>query len=341
MKALICSSLGLFDNLSLRNVPDPVPDDDEVLIDIVVAALNFPEVLIIAGTYQIKPALPFIVGGEAAGVVCEVGRKVTSIKLGDRVALTGSVGAFAEKVIKKDHELVRVPDNMTFDVAAGFCVAYGTSYFALKQCGNVRTGDTVLVLGAAGGVGLAAVDIAHALGARVIAAASSDTKIEIAKSVGAHDGIRYDRDCLKERTKLLTNGKGADVVLDPVGGEASEQALRAIAWNGRFLVVGFAAGAIPHIPLNLALLKNCSICGVSFGAWAQRYPEICNRNFNELFDLYTDGLLQPLVSESFGLEDFRSAFASLTERRATGKVILRIRNESQEPWNNKASRKVG
>ncbi len=329
MRALVCSSLGSFDNLSVEGVADPAPGDDEVLVDVVAAALNFPDILIVAGKYQIKPDLPFVAGGEGAGFVSEVGRDVTGFKPGDRVAVVGSVGAFAEKILKKETELIRIPDSMSFDVAAGFCVAYGTAYYALKQCGDVRRGETVLVLGAAGGVGLAAVDISRALGARVIAAASDDSKLAVAKSVGAHDSIRYDRDSLKERTKLLTDGKGADVVFDPVGGDASEQALRAIAWNGRFLVVGFAAGEIPRVPLNLPLLKNCSICGVFFGAWAQRYADTYSSNFDELFALYGEGLLHPVVSESFVLGDFRGAFASLSERRATGKVILRIRDEIQ------------
>jgi NADPH2:quinone reductase len=329
MKALVCTSLGSYDALSVQEVADPTPANDEVLVDVVSAALNFPDILIVAGKYQIKPDLPFVAGGEAAGIVSEVGCDVTGVKPGDRVAVVGSVGAFAEKVIKKEHELIRIPDSMSFDIAAGFCVAYGTSYYALKQCGNVRKGESVLVLGAAGGVGLAAVDISRALGARVIAAASDDTKLAAAKSAGANDGIRYDRDSLKERTKLLTDGKGADVVFDPVGGDASEQALRAIAWNGRFLVIGFAAGKIPCVPLNLPLLKNCNICGVFFGAWAQRDMKSYNQNFDELFALFGKGSLHPVVSDSFALQDFRDAFATLSERRATGKVILRIRDEIQ------------
>lgn len=327
MKALVCSALGSFDNLSVEEVADPSPGDDEVVVDVVAAALNFPDILIVTGKYQIKPELPFVAGGEAAGLVSKVGRDVTGFKPGDRVAVVGSVGAFAEKILKNQSELIRIPDGMSFDIAAGFCVAYGTSYYALKQCGNVQKGETVLVLGAAGGVGLAAVDISRALGARVIAAASDDSKLAIAKSVGADDGIRYDRDSLKEQTKLLTDGKGADVVFDPVGGDASEQALRAIAWNGRFLVVGFAAGEIPRLPLNLPLLKNCSICGVFFGAWAQRYANSYISNYDELFAMFEEGLLHPVVSDTFTLADFRGAFASLSERRATGKVILRIGTE--------------
>lgn len=328
MKALVCSSLGSFNEMSVEDVPDPNPGDDEVIVDIAAAALNFPDLLIVAGKYQIKPDLPFVAGGEAAGIVSEVGRQVSSFKKGDRVAVVGSVGAFAEKIQKKENELIRIPNEMNFDVAAGFCVAYGTSYYALKQCGNVRSGETVLVLGAAGGVGLAAVDISQALGAKVIAAASDDGKLDLARSAGASECIRYDRDPLKEQTKLLTNGKGVDIVFDPVGGEASEQALRAIAWNGRLLVIGFAAGEIPRVPLNLPLLKNCSIRGVFFGAWAQRDPASYSENYDELFAMFDEGSLHPKVDEIYSLGDFQSAFASLAERRAKGKVILQIKNDT-------------
>lgn len=328
MRALVCTSLGSFENLSLKDVTDPMPGDDDVLVQVVSAALNFPDILIVAGKYQIKPNVPFVVGGEVAGIVIETGKNVLGLKRGDRVAGVGSVGAFAEKVLKKEGELIRIPDSMSFDTAAGFSVAYGTSYYALKQCGNLQKGETVLVLGAAGGVGLAAVDIAQAMGARVIAAASDDTKLALAKSVGADEGIHYDRNSIKACSKALTDGKGADVVFDPVGGDYSDQALRSIAWNGRFLVVGFAAGGIPSIPLNLPLLKNCSIVGVFFGAWAQRDEEPYNQNFAELFTMFEQGQLKPHVSDAFTLEDFRKAFACLAERRATGKVILRIQDES-------------
>ncbi len=326
MKALVCSTLGSFEDLSLEELADPTPAADEVVVDIAAAALNFPDLLIVAGQYQIKPELPFVAGGEAAGVVSEVGREVSGVKPGDRVAVIGSVGAFAEKVLKKENELIRIPDSMSLDVAAGFCVAYGTSYYALKQRGHLCSGDTVLVLGAAGGVGLAAVDISRALGAKVIAAASTASKLAVARAVGASDCIRYDRDSLKEQARLLTDGRGVDVVFDPVGGDASEQALRAMAWNGRFLVVGFAAGEIPRVPLNLPLLRNCSICGVFFGAWAQREAESYRTNFAELFAMFDEGLLHPEVRDSFAPDQFRSAFAALATRQATGKLILRMQD---------------
>ncbi len=327
MKALVCSSLTGYKNLSLQQLAEPTPAADEVLVDVVAAALNFPDLLIVAGKYQLRPELPFIAGGEAAGIVATVGSEVTSFKPGDRVALVGSVGAFAEKAVRKEHELIRIPDSMSLEHAAGFCVAYGTSYYALKQCGNVQPGESVLVLGAAGGVGLAAVDIARALGAYVIAAASSDDKLAKATEVGASQGIRYDKGAVKEQLKSLTEGRGVDVVLDPVGGDVSEQALRAMAWKGRYLVVGFAAGDIPSVPLNIPLLKNCTIAGVLFGGWAQRSPADSAKNFAELFDMVETGRLQPAVSESYALNDFRNAYACLAERRAQGKIILRIQED--------------
>lgn len=326
MKALVCSAIGSLDNLSVQEVADPIPAGDEVVVDVVAAALNFPDILLVAGKYQIQPEVPFVAGGEAAGVVSSVGRDVTALKPGDRVALVGSVGAFAEQALKKEHELIRIPDHMEFEIAAGFCVAYGTAYYALKQCGGIRSGQTVLVLGAAGGVGFAAVDISGALGANVIAAASNDEKLAICRQQGADHTINYGHEPLKERVKELTAGAGVDVVIDPVGGELSESALRATGWDGRFLVVGFAAGEIPQIPLNLPLLKNCSIQGVFFGAWAQRDVSAYLKNYAELFELLETRRLHPLVSERFKLDDYAAAYQTLSERRALGKVILELRS---------------
>lgn len=324
MKALVCNALGTVDNLAIENVADPVPGDNEVIVNVITAALNFPDTLIVAGKYQIQPDLPFVVGGEAAGVIAAIGASVDEFDVGDRIVAIGSTGAFAEKMVKPVNELIRVPDSMDFATAAGFCAAYGTSYYALKQCANLQQGETVLVLGAAGGVGLAAVDIASALGATVIAAASSDEKLAIAKKVGAADGINYEKEALKEQIKSLTQGKGANVIYDPVGGDLSEQALRCIAWNGRFMVVGFAAGDIPRIPLNLPLLKNCNICGVFFGAWAQREPVAFGENYKELFNLFEAGRLRPQICHEFAFDEYVDAFSTLTERRARGKVVLHI-----------------
>ena len=324
MKALVCKAVGTVGDLTLEAIDDPRAAEGEVVIDIMAAALNFPDTLIIAGKYQISPELPFVVGGEAAGVICEVGKGVDGFAIGDRVVAVGSTDAFAEKMVKPARELIRIPDSMDFSTGAGFCAAYGTSYYALKQCAGLAAGETMLVLGAAGGVGLAAVDIGQALGARVIAAASSDEKLATAAQAGAVEQINYATDSLKECAKEITERKGVDVVYDPVGGDLSEQALRAIAWDGRFLVIGFAAGDIPRIPLNLPLLKNCKICGVFFGAWAQRDPAGFAKNYQELFSMFEVGKLKPQVCHEFELDDYVQAFATLTERRARGKVIIKI-----------------
>jgi len=324
MKALLCKTLGTVGDLVIEETDDPQAGAGEVVMDVMAAALNFPDTLVIAGKYQIKPELPFVAGGEAAGVICDIGEGVDDFSIGDRVVAIGATGAFAEKMVKAAGELIRIPESMDFLTAAGFCAAYGTSYYALKQCANLKAGETLLVLGAAGGVGLAAVDIGQALGATVIAAASNDEKLATAVAAGATEKINYSTESMKERAKEITARKGVDVVYDPVGGELSEQALRAMAWDGRFLVIGFAAGEIPRIPLNLPLLKNCNICGVFFGAWAQRDPAGFANNYQELFTMFEAGKLRPQVCHEFELDDYVEAFATLTERRARGKVIIKI-----------------
>ncbi len=326
MRALRCHELGPADRLRIDTVDDPQPGKGEVVVDIVAAGLNFPDTLAIAGRYQVRPALPFTPGGEAAGTVSAVGDGVAEWQVGDRVIVGGSTGAFAEKILKQPQELTALPDSMDFVTGAGFMAAYGTAYYALKQRGNLKPGETLLVLGAAGGVGLAAVDIGAALGATVIAAASTDDKLDTACRAGASQRVNYSDDDLKERVKALTDGRGADVVYDPVGGDLSEQALRATGWNGRFLVIGFAAGSIPNIPLNLCLLKNNAIIGVFYGAWLEREPDANAQNLAELFALYEQGRLSPQVTQVFPLEHYVEAFATLTERRARGKVIFRIRD---------------
>ncbi len=324
MKALVCNDYGTVADLVLQEQDDPVAGEGEVVINVAAASLNFPDTLIIAGKYQIKPELPFVVGGEAAGVISDVGPGVDGFAVGDRVAAVGSTGAFAEKMIKTPAELVPLPDSMDFQTAAGFCVAYGTSYYALRQCGKLAAGEKLLVLGAGGGVGLAAVDIGQALGAEVIAAASSEAKLDLAFQNGATSKINYSEESVKSAAKQLTDGRGVDVIYDPVGGDLSEEALRAVAWEGRFLVVGFAAGEIPKMPLNLPLLKNCHISGVFFGAWAQRDPAAYFKNYEELFALHSAGRLSPHAHRVFELDDYADAFEELTSRRAMGKVILNI-----------------
>jgi NADPH2:quinone reductase len=326
LKALLCKEFGPAEKLELASLAEPRPQAGEVLIDNHAAGLNFPDTLAIAGTYQFRPELPFIPGSEAAGVVVDVGAGVDEFRPGDRVISSGNFGAFAQRQCRPAGEVVALPDSMSFATGAGFGIAYGTSYYALKQCAKLQAGETLLVLGAAGGVGLAAVDIGLAMGATVIAAASSDEKLDVACAVGAVHRLNYSARSLKDEIKSLTAGRGADVVYDPVGGDLSEQALRATAWGGRFLVVGFASGTIPRIPLNLTLLKNNAIMGVFYGAWAQREPAAYRQNMAELFALFETQKLHPLVSQEFKLEEYREAFSVLTNRRAKGKIIFNMKN---------------
>jgi len=324
MKALLCKEYGTADKLVIENVPAPEPGKGEVLIDIKAAGLNFPDSLTIEGKYQVKPPLPFVPGVEAAGVVREVGEGVTRFAVGDRLICTLSTGAFAEQAVVQESMALPMASNMSFEQAAGFCITYATSYYGLKQRANIQPGETLLVLGAAGGVGITAIQVAKALGAKVIAAASTEEKLDFACAAGADMRINYSTENLKEKVKELTGGKGADVIYDPVGGEFSEQAYRSIAWYGRYLVIGFAAGTIPKIPLNLPLLKAGDIMGVFWGGWAARDPAGSQQNFVELLQLVEDGVLNPITTEVYDFENFVDAFACLTERRARGKVILKL-----------------
>jgi len=324
MRALLCKELGTPEQLVIDDIAAPAPGPGEIVVDVRAAGINFPDTLIIQGKYQFKPELPFVPGGEAAGTVAAVGEGVTRYRTGDRVIALAPYGAFAEQMKVPADLTLPLPESIDFEAGAGIGTTFGTSYYALKQRARLQSGETLLVLGAAGGVGMAAVEIGKAMGARVIAAASSDDKLDFARSAGADERINYTADPLKERVKELTDGRGVNVVYDPVGGDYSEQALRATAWNGRFLVVGFAAGEIPKIPLNLPLLKGAQIIGVFWGAWAQREPQESAANFLELMSMFKDGRLEPRVTEVFAFEDYASAFRCLSERRARGKVILRI-----------------
>ena len=324
MRALVCSELGSADKLSVREVPDPQPDPREVVIDVRAAGLNFPDTLIIQGKYQFRPDLPFVPGGEASGVVSAVGSEVVGFSVGDEVMAMGVSGAFAEKWAVEAAAVIPKPASFGHRVAAGFGLTYGTSFYALKQRADLQPGETLLVLGAAGGVGSAAVGLGKAMGARVIAAASTDDKLAYATELGADAGINYTTDDFRDRVKELTGGRGVDVVYDPVGGSLTEPALRSLAWNGRLLVIGFAAGSIPKIPLNLPLLKGASITGVFWGAWTQRDPAASAANFAELFSMVESGALHPQVSAVYPLDGFVEAFGALTGRRAKGKVILEV-----------------
>ncbi|MCY1262086.1 NADPH:quinone oxidoreductase family protein [Metapseudomonas sp. CR1201] len=325
MKAILCKAFGPADTLVLEEIASPEPKKNEILIDVHAAAVNFPDTLIIEGKYQFKPPFPFSPGGEAAGVVAAVGEKVSHLKPGDRVmALTGW-GSFAEQVAAPSCNVMPIPKGIDFISAAAFGMTYGTSMHALKQRAKLQPGETLLVLGASGGVGLAAVEIGKAMGARVIAAASSAEKLEVARAAGADALINYSEESLKDRVKELTGGQGADVIYDPVGGDLFDAAVRSINWNGRLLVVGFASGRIPELPANLALLKGASVVGVFWGSFAQRQPQDNLANFQQLFAWYAEGKLKPLVSQTFPLERAADAINALATRQSVGKVVVEVR----------------
>ena len=325
MKAVLCKVLGPAQNLVLEEVADPRPKHNEILLEVHAAGVNFPDTLIIEGKYQFQPPLPFSPGGEAAGVVAAVGERAGTFKVGDRVmALTGW-GAFAEQVAVPFYNVLPIPAQMDFTTAAAFGMVYGTSMHALRQRGQLKTGETLLVLGASGGVGLAAVEIGKAMGARVIAAASSAEKLAMAKAAGADELIDYGQKSLKDEIKRLTGGQGVDVIYDPVGGELFDQAVRGLAWNGRLLVVGFASGSIPQVPANLVLLKGAAVLGVFWGAFAQRQPEDNAENFRQLFAWQAEGKLKPLVSRTYPLADAGAAIDCLAQRQAIGKLVVVMR----------------
>ena len=325
MKAVLCKSFGPPESLVIEDAPSPQIKPGEILLDVHAAGVNFPDTLMIEGKYQFKPPFPFSPGGEAAGVIAAVGAKVSHLKVGDRVmALTGW-GSFAEQVAVAGSNALPIPPSMDFETAAAFSMTYGTSMHALKQRGELKPGETLLVLGASGGVGLAAVEIGKAMGARVIAAASSAEKLEVAKAAGADELINYSEVSLKDAVKELTNGQGADVIYDPVGGDLFDQAVRSINWKGRLLVVGFASGRIPEFPINLALLKGSSIVGVFWGAFAAREPQANLENFQQLFAWHSEGKLKPLVSQTFELNEYEAALDILSSRKAVGKVVVKTR----------------
>jgi len=322
MKAVLCKEHGLPDTLVVEEVPDPKPAPGEVLIAVKAAGVNFPDTLIIQNKYQFKPPLPFTPGGEVAGVIEALGEGVTGFSVGQRVIAFTGWGGFAQKIAADAKRVLPMPEQMPFDIAASFVMTYGTSYHALKDRAALKAGETVLVLGAAGGVGLAAVEIAKALGARVIAAASSKEKLAVCRDHGADELIDYGSADLRESIKALTGGQGVDVVYDPVGGKFSEAALRGMAWRGRFLVVGFANGEIPSIPLNLTLLKGCSIVGVFWGDFTRREQKASARDLSELMELLAGGKLRPLVSAKYRLDQVAEALNSVMQRRVTGKIVL-------------------
>ena len=323
MRAILCKELGPANTLVIDDIPSPEPGKGQVKVRVKAAGLNFPDTLIIEGKYQIKPELPFSPGGEMAGEVLAVGDGVQRFKAGQRVMGLTGYGAFAEEILVPENQLIPVPDGMNDHTAAAFSMVYGPSYHALKQRANIQPGETLLVLGASGGVGLAAVELGKAMGATVIAAASSAEKLEVAKEAGADDLINYADEDLKDALKQRYP-KGVDVIYDPVGDRFTEAAIRNMAWNGRLLIVGFAAGDIPKIPANLALLKGCSIIGVFWGAFTQKEPQTNIQNIMELMQLFNQGKINPRISQVFPFEEYEQALAALTSRTAKGKVVLDI-----------------
>jgi NADPH2:quinone reductase len=322
MKSLMCESFGPPEGLVLREVPVPQPGAGEVLIKIHSAGLNFPDSLIIQDKYQIKGPLPFAPGGELAGTVAAVGDGVTRLAVGDRVAALTHWGGFAEYVVAREERTTKVPASMDLDTASAFTLVYGTAHHALKQRGALQPGETVLVLGASGGVGLAAVEVAKAMGARVIAGASTAEKLAIAKAHGADDLINYAEQDLKAAVKELAGSKGVDVIYDPIGDKLANPAFRTIGWRGRYLVIGFAGGDIPAIPLNLALVKGAAIVGVFWGDFVARQPADHHANMAELYALHAAGKLKPLISARFPIPQGGEAIRQMMDRRVTGKVIV-------------------
>jgi len=330
MKAALCTHYGPPEELELRDVPGPVPGNGQVLVSVKSCGVNFPDVLLIQDKYQFKPPLPFAPGGEIAGVVKQAGDGVTALRPGDRVIASIGTGGFAEEALADAARCIPMPATLDFDVASCFFIAYGTSWHALKDRAVLKAGENLVVLGAAGGVGLAAVEIGHAMDARVIAGASSEDKVELAKRYGADDGFVYpagrlskeQQKAFSEDIKRLTRGNGADVLYDPVGSDYAEPGLRAMNWGGRYLVIGFAAGDIPRVPLNLTLLKGSSIVGVFWGASVARNPKKGLADLAQITRLIAEGTLKPHISAHMPLARAGEAIRLLMDRKAQGKVVV-------------------
>jgi NADPH2:quinone reductase len=322
VRAVLCKAFGPPESLVLEEVPDPQPSTGQIVIDVEACAINFPDVLMINDQYQFKPPMPFSPGGEVAGVISAIGDGVSGRSIGDRVLASTGWGGLAEKVAVGADAAIAVPDDIDLVHASGFLYAYGTSHYALADRAQLQPGETLVVLGAAGGVGLAAVELGAVMGATVIAAASSEEKLALCREHGAQMTINYATEDLKKQIRELTGGKGADVVYDPVGGPYAEPALRSMAWEGRFLVIGFAAGDIPKVPLNLTLLKGCSIVGVFWGSFVGRDPERHRQNVKTLMEWWSSGKLKPHVSSQYPLARAGEAIRELADRNAKGKVVV-------------------
>ena len=322
MKAVLCREWGPAETLVVEDVPAKDPGPGEVRVRVKAAGVNFPDVLIIQKKYQMQPALPFTPGSEAAGEVIAVGEGVTHVKPGDPVMAYAGIGCFAEEVTAPADKVMRIPAGVSFEVAAAFTLTYGTSWHAIRDRAALQPGETMLVLGAAGGVGLSAIEIGKAIGARVIAAASTEEKLAVCRDHGADATINYEKDDLREAIRRETGGKGPDVIYDPVGGKFAEPAFRSIGWRGRYLVIGFAAGQIPAIPLNLALLKGASIVGVFWGEFTKREPQANLAGMKEMIGWLNEGKLRPHVSGRYRLEQVPQALNDMSARKVTGKVLI-------------------
>lgn len=331
MKAIQCHQFGLPETLQLEEVPALTTAPDQVLILVKACGVNFPDVLIVQNKYQFKPQLPFSPGGEVSGEVIAVGEKVKHVKPGDRVVALCGWGGFAEQVVVQAARVFPMPKGMDFITGATTLYTYGTSFHALKDRAQLKKGETVLILGAGGGVGLAAVELAVLMGATVIAAASTDEKLKACAEKGAAHLINYSNEDLRARIKEITSDKGVDVVYDPIGGALATEALRSMAWRGRYLVVGFASGTIPQFPANLPLLKGCSIVGVFWGSFAEREPQLSLQNFGELLGFIKSGLIKQKIYKTYPLEEAASALDDLLNRKVTGKAVVKVGDWKEEP----------
>ena len=325
MKAIVCNEWCKPEDLKVSEIKNPTLDDNSVRVEIYASGVNFPDVLIVQGKYQYKPPFPFSPGSEVAGIISEIGKNVKSLKVGDRVMAVTGHGAFAEEICVPENKITLVPESMDFITAASMSLTYGTSSYALFQRANIKENDVVLIHGATGGVGITAIEISKAVGAKVIATASTDEKLEIAKEYGADYCINYSQNEFKDKVKEYTDGKGANIIYDPVGGEVFNQSLRCIAWNGIILVIGFASGTIASAPTNLPLLKNCSIVGVFWGAWREREPNGHNVNMEKILKWWKENKVKPKVSKVFNLEDTKYALQALINREVIGKAVIKVR----------------
>ena len=325
MKAIVCNEWCKPENLKVSEIKNPTLADNSVRVEIHASGVNFPDVLIVQGKYQYKPPFPFSPGSEVAGIISEIGKNVKNLKVGDRIMAVTGHGAFAEEICVPEDKVTLVPENMDFITAASMSLTYGTSSYALFQRANIKENDIVLIHGATGGVGITAIEISKAVGAKVIATASTDEKLKTAKEYGADYCINYSQNEFKDKVKEITDGKGANIIYDPVGGDVFNQSLRCIAWNGIILVIGFASGTIASAPTNLPLLKNCSIVGVFWGAWREREPHGHNVNMEKILKWWKENKVKPKVSKVFNLEDTKYALQALINREVIGKAVIKVK----------------